>query len=580
MRGRRRGRLRGAGPGPGGAGRGRRRGPDRRRACRRHHVERRAGDDHARAVPGRLPGRPRPDRAAAGRPAGAAGPRRPTGTRRPVRRSPDAAARALRAVLVRRRHAPGQPGARHAVDRQPAVGRGGRHRLPRDERRRRRPRGRGRPAHGRDDRSERSPADRARRARGRRARSRRVGAAVAVDRGRHDVRRVREPGGRGVPRLRGAPQRARPARVDVLQLAPAGEPELGQRRRRHARHRPRARPLHVPERPARGVLRAVLVPVLGRVRLPARARRDLALAHGVRPRRRLAHRGRGAGDRLRRRARVPRPGDRPAHRADRAPARAAGVGDRGHDRPPGDVRRRDAGRLPRGDPGRPAPDRPQPDPAERLPDRGLGVPVRRPADGGVPPAAGTRDTADGLLPRVRRAGRDRDRRPARLRRGARTRLRRDPPRRRAVHVPVELQPARGDGRLHRPRGGPLVAGPDPAGARPGRRGLHAGLRRAGPGRHALRGRLDRRDDAQPAAEPRRAGHAPGDQRVRARDIAPALPADLLLHPRGLHRDAGLRPPTRAATSSATRRPTGRARPASPRRRRTCSTGRSAARSGR
>ncbi len=108
--------------------------------------------------------------------------------------------------------------------------------------------------------------------------------------------------------------------------------------------------------------------------------------------------------------------------------------------------------------GRPRQHRPLPAAARRLPDRGLAVPARRRPRTADRRAEAPRHPPDALLPRLRRQGRDRHRRPRRLRRGVE---------RGYVATHADGSPyvftsnfnADGGGdRLHRPRGGALVAG--------------------------------------------------------------------------------------------------------------------------
>ena len=126
---------------------------------------------------------------------------------------------------------------------------------------------------------------------------------------------------------------------------------------------------------------------------------------------------------------------------------------------------------------------------------------------------------------------------------------------------VELQRAGGADRLHQPGRGALVEAADPRGARARRRRVHAGLRRAGADRHALRRRLDRARRCTTAtacsstARPREA--------VRGFERRHPGRQDLLVHPRRLLGTPGRRALRVRRTSPATRRPTGAARPGWP-----------------
>ena len=105
-----------------------------------------------------------------------------------------------------------------------------------------------------------------------------------------------------------------------------------------------------------------------------------------------------------------------------------------------------------------------------------------------------------------------------------------------------------------PRGGALVEGPHPRGARPRRRRLHAGLRRAGPCTTCT----SRTATTGVAMHNRLAGlaHRATYEAVEQLRAPPPGPQDLLLHPRWLLAAAGLGRLSSSPTSPATRPPTG------------------------
>ena len=137
-----------------------------------------------------------------------------------------------------------------------------------------------------DQRPERAEADRRRRCRARQG----------DDRGRRPHRPTRTGSPRSATRSRSPKDQAfrgfggrhnsiDQARQRVLQLDPAGEPERGRDRRPRSAGRARSRPVPVPERRVGRLLRAVVVHLTRPLRLPARPRRAVALADGLRPRR-------------------------------------------------------------------------------------------------------------------------------------------------------------------------------------------------------------------------------------------------------------------------------------------------------
>ncbi len=98
--------------------------------------------------------------------------------------------------------------------------------------------------------------------------------------------------------------------------------------------------------------------------------------------------------------------------------------------------------------------------------------------------------------------------------------------------------ARDAPRLHQPEDPQVVeAAPQPD-ARPRHGRLHAGLRRAGPGRHALPQQVRRVRDAQPLPDAVPQGLAPDPRPLEGQEAQAAR--DLVLHPRRLQRTAGQR----------------------------------------
>ena len=295
---------------------------------------------------------------------------------------------------------------------------------------------------------------------------------------------------RGILRLRRPAQRAQPARPAAVELRRGGE-----RQRPDGFRAGRRRPLHVPERAERGVLPAGGVLLLARVRVPARQPRARAVPDGLRPRARLERRGLLALARLRRRPATARRRDRHAHAPERPPAVAAAwaLG------PMLDRLVKNFGETEQDYESNVAADlinlRRAPRAADRIPDRGLGLPdgtatTGSPCTRSSPPRCSDRSSRRFSSRHIHAlvylrpwitpgsaAGEAGPRGPAR--------------RRLAVLHDRHGRPADRPARLHQPGRGPVLAAGGRQGIRPRRRRIHAGLRRGGPVRHALRRRSDR-----------------------------------------------------------------------------------------
>ena len=314
----------------------------------------RLGDDRAQSAPDQLRrwGRTDGAEAAPGRSGGSAG--GPGGPALAVRLPGAAAADPLRPAHLPRRSGLHRSVPLLAMERQPAHGHRGRHRV-------RRGRGRAGPpapkrgdARGLDERSERTRADRRRGGRTGTGNDRGQRAPEQHRRRGRDGGLVRLARRSGVPGLRRPSRHDRPGGQRVLQLDPAGEPERRRDRRPGPRRCARSRPLPVPERPSGRLLRAVVVHLTGPLRVPARPRRALRLATRLRSRQRLAGADGVGTARLR-----GRPGhlahrDPEPDRDQRAPSGPAALGDRPDPRPAGPVPERDRHRLRGRRPLRPA----------------------------------------------------------------------------------------------------------------------------------------------------------------------------------------------------------------------------------
>ena len=141
------------------------------------------------------------------------------------------------------------------------------------------------------------------------------------------------------------------------------------------------------------------------------------------------------------------------------------------------------------------------------------------------------------------------------------RLRRDQAERQALHRQRLVQPPVRPRRLHQPRRGRVVAAPGEGHPRPRLRRVHAGLRRAGHARHALRRRQHRRRPGTTTTS-RSTPRRPATRSTATRPIT--RPGTRGSSPAPATPDCRAPRRTRTRTSPATRPPTGAAPPGSSR----------------